>query len=229
MLGQFQVSDPLFKRELRLTFEDYQIYRARPGQSRANLTYDRGLMATYGFDFGLDLVGELVNGNGIGPAQDRLFDFDSGKTFALRASQSVGPLRVGAFGYNGREKNENGISNNIWFYGPDLTFTMPNLELNAQFMHRKDDNPFFFSTGGPEITLNGGFAEVVYLPQADRSRWIFAGLYNRINGTGSEFDYETATFSVSRVVARNFRLLGELTYDLVAEKPIMTVGFVSAF
>ena len=28
-LGQYQVSDPLFKRELRLEFEDYAVYRAR--------------------------------------------------------------------------------------------------------------------------------------------------------------------------------------------------------
>lgn len=27
--GQFQVSDPLFKRELRLEYEDYQPYRVR--------------------------------------------------------------------------------------------------------------------------------------------------------------------------------------------------------
>jgi hypothetical protein len=42
VVGQFQVSDPLFKRELRLTFDDYQIYRAKPGKSSVNLTYDRG-------------------------------------------------------------------------------------------------------------------------------------------------------------------------------------------
>ena len=29
-IGQFQVSDPLFKRELRLSFEDYAIYKAKP-------------------------------------------------------------------------------------------------------------------------------------------------------------------------------------------------------
>ncbi len=33
-VGQFQVSDPLFKRELRLTFEDYMVYKASPGSSR---------------------------------------------------------------------------------------------------------------------------------------------------------------------------------------------------
>ena len=47
MVGQFQASDPLFKRELRLEFEDYQAYRVRVGEVRADLTYDRGLMATH--------------------------------------------------------------------------------------------------------------------------------------------------------------------------------------
>ncbi len=31
-VGQFQVSDPLFKREIRLPFEDYQIYGAKAGR-----------------------------------------------------------------------------------------------------------------------------------------------------------------------------------------------------
>jgi hypothetical protein len=47
-LGQFQVSDPLFKRELRLTFEDYRIYRTAVGYSNINLhmTEDK----TYGLN-----------------------------------------------------------------------------------------------------------------------------------------------------------------------------------
>src|SRR5690606_10009383 len=34
LVGQFQISDPLFKRELRLEFEDYQAYRVRVGDAR---------------------------------------------------------------------------------------------------------------------------------------------------------------------------------------------------
>jgi hypothetical protein len=41
-VGQFQVSDPLFKREVRLMFEDYIVYRANIG-ANSNLTYDRDL------------------------------------------------------------------------------------------------------------------------------------------------------------------------------------------
>ena len=45
--GQFQISDPMMKRELRLSFEDYQPYRVRVGDVRADMTYERGLMASY--------------------------------------------------------------------------------------------------------------------------------------------------------------------------------------
>ena len=47
--GQFQVSDPLFKGELRYTLEPYKIYGTAPGNSSADLKYDRGVMIPKGF------------------------------------------------------------------------------------------------------------------------------------------------------------------------------------
>ena len=58
MLGQFQVSDLMFPREIRLTFQDFMVYRM------AGLTYDRGTI--FGYTAGpVDLSLGLVNGNGI--------------------------------------------------------------------------------------------------------------------------------------------------------------------
>ena len=89
--GQFQISDPLFKREIRLPFEDYQIYRATPGDSRINLTYDRGVMLTYGFPTGTDVTLEVLNGTGIGEANVfRNFDDDKYKNLLFRVSQDAG-------------------------------------------------------------------------------------------------------------------------------------------
>ena len=68
MVGQFQVSDPLFKRELRLTYADYHIYKVRVGDTVTNLTYDRGVMFSLGTDIGLDAFFSVVNGNGKGEA-----------------------------------------------------------------------------------------------------------------------------------------------------------------
>lgn len=232
LVGQFQVSDPLFKRELRLTFEDYEIYKIRPGLSGANLTYDRGLMATYSFNFGLDLVGMLVNGNGIKPAgDDRLFDIDNYKSYALRALQGLGVVNIGAFAYTGKEGSLDTTNpdNNITIFGPDVTIGNDIIELNAQYLYREDDHALSAEEGAGKIKTKGGFAELIFMPQADQSKFLFTALYNHIDSDYNELDYETATLSVSHMAARNLRILGEFTYDLNKKKTRFTLGAVSAF
>ncbi|MDZ7371463.1 MAG: hypothetical protein ONB12_09855, partial [candidate division KSB1 bacterium] len=149
LVGQFQVCDPLMKRELRLTYEDYQIFRARVGRSFNNLTYDRGIMLTYGIEkTGTDLAAMIVNGNGK-PAAEEKFDRDSDKHIGIRAAQTILPeLQIGGFYYFGREAYhyENGSSiNKITYYGPDLHLTFGPVELTAQYLIREDTKPFFFS------------------------------------------------------------------------------------
>ena len=82
LVGQFQVSDPMFKRESRLMFEDYALYLMKVGAEPANLTYDRGLLMNAdvaGFAF----TGELLNGNGIDNAPDnRTYDDNGFKNLA---------------------------------------------------------------------------------------------------------------------------------------------------
>ena len=99
MVGQFQTSDPLMKRELRLTFEDYVIYKTRIGESGTNLAYDRGVMLVYGIEkTGTDLVGVVVNGKGKVEADEdtKKFDQDRFKNFGVRISQSLGDIfRIG--------------------------------------------------------------------------------------------------------------------------------------
>ena len=103
IVGQFQVSDPLFKGELRLTFENYRIYKSKPGLSGIDLTYDRGFMLTYGFKGGPDLTLEVVNGSGIGDSEANpggRFDADKYKNVMGRVAQDIGEsLRIGIFGY----------------------------------------------------------------------------------------------------------------------------------
>ena len=227
MAGQFQVSDPLFKRELKLTYEDYVIYGVGAGDSEANLKYDRGLMLTYGFEFGLDLVAEVLNGNGIHEAdENKFFDTNSRKNFALRASQDLGIARLGAFAYSGSEKM-NGQENEIMYIGPDITLAGEMWELNGQFLRRTDSNPDFASK--TETTVDGGFAEFTYMPDGDNSRFLFTFLYNKIMDDADVYDYETATFSVSHMAARNLRILMEYTRDLETDKNQFILGVVSAF
>ena len=232
MVGQFQVCDPLFKRELRLTFEDYRIYKAAPYRSETNLTYDRGVMLAYSFDFGLDLFGEIINGNGIKPAdENKVFDFDNNKNLVFRASQELGIIRAGFFAETAKESSGDSVQteNAVLIYGPDFTIGNDTWELNTQYLYREDDNPDFLSLKGSKVKSKGGFAEFIWMPQADRSHFIFTLLYNRIDSDDDMIDFETATMSVSHMSARNVRILGEFTYNLTTKKPIFTVGLVSAF
>jgi len=131
MVGQFQTSDPLMKRELRLTFEDYLFYKTKIGQSLVNLTYDRGIMLTYGIpQTGTDLAALIVNGNGKGPADEqKKFDNDKNKNFAFRLKQGIGEfMSVGGYFYYGKEdlivKDDPPIANEISYWGPDVNLSV---------------------------------------------------------------------------------------------------------
>ncbi|MDZ7290306.1 MAG: hypothetical protein ONB44_08505 [candidate division KSB1 bacterium] len=228
-LGQFQVSDPLFKRELRLTLEDYQIYRTRVGYSRINLTYDRGLMLAYTLPTKTDVVLEILNGNGIGGADaNRNFDSDKYKNGFLRVSQDVGKaLRLGGFGYYGKEEQLANV-NTLWMAGPDLTLSLDQIELNVQYLERRDDDPFFVSAD-TETKTRGAFAELIYSPQGDKSNWYGALLYNWVDSDQKSLNYQSATGHFSYLAARNLRLVGEYTYDFERKANKFSVGFVSAF
>jgi hypothetical protein len=229
MVGQFQVSDPLFKRELRITYEDYQIYRIKVGPSPTNLTYDRGVMATFGSPFGTDVVFELVNGNGIGEAdQSRNFDSDDSKNVFLRLSQSLGMLRLGAFSYVAKSEAEE-YENDISYFGFDGTVDVDDiLQVNAQYVHRQDDNPTFVDTAG-EVETQGGLLEAIWAVQGGNGRHFVTFLYNLVDSDWDGLDYLTATLSYSYLLRRNLRLVGEVTYDDESETYRMTGGFSAGF
>ncbi len=232
ILGQFQVSDPLFKRELRVTFEDYQIYRVRIGQTPSNLTYDRGVMVTYGSPFGLDVAAEVVNGNGKGPAgPGRTFDSDDHKNVLLRLSQALGPVRVGGFGYFGKAEIL-GTRNRFRYLGVDGTLDAGRaFQLNFQYLERQDDNPLFLRNGAKKVKTKGGFVEAIWAVKGEMGRPFVTFLYNWVDGPPefSELDYETATLSFSYLLRRNLRLVPEATRDLKLKGTRLQLGFVSAF
>ena len=204
-IGQFQLCDPLFKRELRLTRDDYYIYKVRPGASNVDLTYDRGIMLTYGFETGTDLALQIVNGSGIGEGfLDGNFDNDKYKNVMGRISQDVGEhLRIGAMGYYGNEEQNSPEGdfneiNELWMLGGDATISFDPLELNVQYVERQDGNPFFLTDGGiyytnppKDIKTRGAFAELIYLPNGDDSKWYAVGLFNWIESDFSELNYKT--------------------------------------
>jgi hypothetical protein len=229
-VGQYQVADPIFKRELRPTFEDYVVYTVKPGLSKANLTYDRGLVLNYTLPTGTDVFGSVVNGNGIGgTVNGENFDSDPYKNFFFRIAQQADTnLSLGTLAYLGKERNFGRI-NDFYMLGGDATVSLGQFELGVQYVHRTDMNPFFASTGASTIKSQGGFAQLTFAPQLDRSDWYMFLLYNKIESDLAGLNYHTMTGNLSYLLARNFKLMGEYTYDLEQEQHRVTFGFITAF
>lgn len=231
-IGQYQLSDPLFKRELRLELEDYRIYSTDVGASNANLTYDRGVMLTYKAPTGTDLALEVLNGNGIGAPIGEAFDVDKYKNYLLRISQEIIPqFRLGVFGYTGKEKPQAAVTTNEFLMlGPDFTVDVDRFQLNVQYVARTDNNPNFAAVApASKIKTDGGFAELIFSPDYDKSRWYATLLYNKVNSDYPGIDYQSMTGNFTYLLATNFRLTGEYTYATTSKTSTVSVGFFSAF
>ena len=229
-VGQYQVADPVIKRELRPTFEDYQIYTIHPGDSKASLSYDRGITLDYTLPTETGLILSVLNGNGIDEADAfEHFDSDPYKNLFVRVVQPFGEhVQFGASGYLGKERNA-GVINDPRMVGGDATLFLGTLELTAQYLYRRDNNPFFLSAGGATIETRGGFAQLMYAPKEDKSDWYLFFLYNNVDSNLGSLKYQTVTGNFTYLVARNFRLLGEYTYDVQYKAHRFTVGFFTAF
>ncbi len=256
VVGQFQMSDPLFKREVRLPFEDYHAYRLRVGDTRTDLTYERGLMATWSTFDGTDLTVEVVNGQGLAAANNaRQYDRDSDQTGMLRLSQALGSLRVGAFGYAGRE-SANGVRSTVRMFGPDATIPVGSVgELNLQFYRRWDSDPFLGRCsvlepcpGGETApfgtSVDAAMAELILWPAGPAGRWYVTALVNHLEAdspvislrlgeqdtpTGFLTRYRTTSLGVHYLLKRNVRLMSEAGWDTDREQLRLVTGFTAGF
>jgi len=240
-LGQFQVSDPLFKRELRLSLEDYVLYTSQIGTSGIAMTYDKGVMLTLGLDSGTGITVEIVNGNGIGEARNRVFDKDKYKNVLAKVSQGIGDvLTVGAFVFTGKEELVHAavsdIVNEVFMWGPDVSFTPTDKwTLNAQYLHRNDSEVFRNMSNTQtmsDITTDGAMAELIFSPKGDQSDWYLLGLYNWVESDFNMADYQSVTFHAGYLLRRNVRLAAEYTLDFThSDNSVnkLSFGFISAF
>jgi hypothetical protein len=238
-LGQFQVSDPLFKGELRYTLEPYSIYGAKPGNSTADLKYDKGIIFDKSFSTGTTIVGEIVNGNGIGEAgEGYLFDKDKYKNFMLRLNQSIGKyVSIGIFGYTGKEvvyDAFNMLDNKLQMFGPDITIDInEKFILNAQYVRRTDSDVIldgFPSEVMEDVETSGAFAEIIYAPKGDMSKWYLTGLFNWVESDYDPLDYSSATLHAGYLLRRNMRVVGEYTRQFTGPSyGKVNVGVITAF
>lgn len=230
-LGQFQVSDLMFPRETRLTFQDYMAYRM------AGITYDRGTI----FDTSagpVDLAVGLVNGNGIkqnvtinSPGyqrSDHLFDNDTSKALFGRIGGDIGPVSAGLFGYSGQQKNAIGVAGTD-SGNRDTDKNIVGLDLNgklgsktywfAQALWNEWDG---FIAADQTYDWFGGFVGIDYIHSP---RWAHSLLYNYadagdLENTDTIYEgiaMETMTYTASYYFMRNVKGVIELNADLQSE------------
>jgi hypothetical protein len=234
MLGQFQVSDLMFPREIRLTFQDFYAYRA------AGVTYERGVILDRAFG-PVDAALGAVNGNGIeqnfpidSPGYrrpDRLFDNDSDKSLFGRLGFSAGPVGIGLFGLTGEQRSATGFAGassgarqtDKRILGLDLSGSVAtNVHWFAQGLWSRWDD-FLDAAPGADYDWFGGFAGIDYIPGG---RWAFSLLYNYadagdFDGTDTIFegiDINSATLGASYYFMRNVKLVIEANADLLKKQ-----------
>ncbi|MBN1426617.1 hypothetical protein JXA88_18880 [Candidatus Fermentibacteria bacterium] len=232
-IGQFAVSDPLLKGELRLTYEGYEVFKRAPPNSSSNLKYDRGVVLDYGTPFGMDLVLQVVNGNGIGEGSgaSKNLDSDNGKNVMFRAAQALGPASVGGFVYHGTERRD-GYDNTVHYLGGDLSVARGPAQMTALYLRRTDANGYFLANE-QEVVSDGLIVEATVVP-SDKGRWAFAALYNWFDSDYAlewedlgprdgivGLDYETLAINASYLLARNARCMAEYTRILKDESRAM--------
>jgi hypothetical protein len=231
-LGQFQLSDLMFPRETRMTFQDFMAYRM------AGITYDRGVLFTR--EFGpLDAALGFVNGNGINAnftinspgfrRPDRMFDNDSRKTTFGRLGTQLGPVKAGVFGVAGKQRNATGPA------GTNTgTLDTDKRGVGLDFSGNIGGKLYWFAQGlwnrwdgfiDPATNYRwfGGFAGIDYIPGG---RWTYSVLWNHTDagdlansGTIYEgIDMRTLTFTASYYFMRNVKGIIELNADLLDKK-----------
>ncbi|MDT8452476.1 MAG: hypothetical protein RQ936_07005 [Gammaproteobacteria bacterium] len=230
MIGQFQVSDLMFRRELRLTFQDYMVYRM------AGLTYDRGIL--FGLPAGpLDLSFGLVNGNGIkdnfsinSPGyqrSDHLFDNDNGKSVFGRIGGDIAGVNIGLFGYSGTQKNTTNLAGGTVSGDRDTDKISYGIDLSgkvgaktywyAQLLQNDWDE---FIDNNTDYSWFGGFIGVDYIHS---DRWSYSILYNYTDANDFEntdtvyegLDMNTVTLSAGYYFMRNVKGVIEVNFDLL--------------
>ncbi len=229
MLGQFQVSDLMFPRETRLTFQDFMVYRM------AGLTYDRGTI--FGYTAGpVDLSLGLVNGNGISEnytinspgykRPDHLFDNNGDKAVFGRIGGDIAGVNLGLFGYSGTQKNATGIAGtgsgnrdtDKIAYGIDLSGKVGyKTYWFAQLLQNEWDE---FINPNTNYSWFGSFVGIDYIHS---DHWAYSLLYNYADANDLKntdtvyegIDINSLTLSASYYFMRNVKAVIEVNLDLL--------------
>jgi len=232
-LGQFQLSDLMFPREVRLPFQDFMAYRM------AGITYDRGVL----FDRALGPIGidlGFTNGNGIednlsinSPGfsrPDRMFDNDNSKTVFGRIGTEIGPVSVGLFGASGKQRGATGPAGlatsarntDKRVVGLDASGQIGgNVHWYAQYLWNSWDG-FLDIDPARDYRWDGGFAGVDWIANEN---WAFSALYNYddagdLAGTNTVYegiDMNSLSLTASYFFMRNVKAIFEVNVDFLSK------------
>lgn len=230
-LGQFQISDLMFPREVRLSFQDYYAYRA------AGITYDRGVL----FDRDVGPIGlglGFTNGNGVeqnfdinSPGYkrpDKMFDNDSQKSVFGRIGIPLGPVDVGLFGLLGEQYSAAGFAgtetgarkSDKRIAGLDFAGTIgAKVSWYAQLLWNKWEK-FLDQDPTRDYDWFGGFAGLDYVHS---DRWAFSLLYNYADANDFEdtgtiyegIEINSLSFTTSYYFMRNVKAVFEVNADFL--------------
>ncbi len=223
-IGQFQVSDLMFPRELRLTFQDYMVYRM------AGITYDRGIVLDRRVGH-LDLAIGAVNGNGISQnfninspgyrRPDHMFDNDRDKSIFGRIGTEVGPVTAGVFALAGKQKNITSTKKtDKVILGIDLSGNMD--DRVYWFFQALWNRWEEFIKDGRNYEWYGGFAGLDYIHS---EQWVFSLLYNYadagdLDGTKTVYegiDINSLTLTASYYFMTNLKGIIEGNVDFLGK------------
>jgi len=215
MLGQFQVSDLMFPRETRLTFQDFMVYRM------AGLTYDRGTL--FGYSAGpVDLSLGFVNGNGITENKTK----NSGKSVFGRIGGNIASVNIGLFGYSGTQKNaiapagtgSGERDTDKVAYGLDLSGKVGTKTYwFAQFLQNNWDG---FIDENKKYSWFGSFVGIDYIHS---DHWAYSLLYNYADANDLKntdtvyegIDINSLSFTAAYYFMRNVKGVIEVNIDLL--------------
>lgn len=234
MLGQYQLSDLMFPRETRLTFQDFMAYRM------AGITYDRGAQLERAFG-PLDVAVGVSNGNGTtsnfsinSPGYnraDKIFDNDNSKTVYSRLGLEAGPLGIGLFALAGKQKSAAGAAGLS-----SGSRTTDKRVLGLDLSGKIGDNIYWFGQGlwntwdgfldadpGKKYQWWGGFVGLDYVAN---ERWTYSLLYNYADAKDFKntdtvyegIDMNSLTLGASYYFMRNVKGVIEMNYDMLKEK-----------
>jgi len=234
MLGQFQISDLMFPRELRLTFQDYMVYRM------AGITYDRGALFSTGFEW-LSFDFGIVNGNGIkdnftvnSPGYkrpDHMFDNNGKKTIFGRIGLNTHLFSTGLFGLYGKQKTRSILEAGTIEGNRYATKKILGVDISGDYNGKiywfgqylyNDWGHFLDEYPTENYRWWGLFAGVDYLYS---ERVVLSALYNYADAgdfddTGTVFEginINTLTLAFSYYFARNVKGIIEGSYDFLSK------------